>query len=273
MPAPEANPVDGLRSADKALLLETIQAAGMLAKRYFETGAKSWVKDKGEPVTEADIAVDATVREALARARPDDGLLSEETADSATRLEKPRVWLVDPIDGTRAFIKGKPHFAVSIALVEDGRPVLGAVFNPVLDELFAAEEGRGATLNGTPLAVSGHATVEGCRMLGARDMFEHPAWPERWPTMTIENRDSIAYRMALVASGAFDGALALSKKREWDLAAADLLVREAGGLVTTHLGDTLTYNGATPLHPSMVCAGPLLHAQLLARVNWIKNLP
>lgn len=256
-----------MREPDRRLLIETIREAGALARRYFEAGAKTWSKAKGDPITEADLAVDRLIQTRIAAARPEDGWLSEESRDDPARLDRKRVWIVDPIDGTIAFIKKRPHFTISIALVEAGAPMLGAVLNPVLDELFEAEAGGGARLNGTPIRVSAHAAIEDCRMLGPRDVFTHPSWPEPWPPMQIENRNSIAYRLALVASGRFDAMMALSRKREWDIAAGDLILREAGGMITTHRGDVLRYNRPDPFVPSLIGAGPKLHGAIMAKVR------
>ena len=259
-----------MREPDRALLLDTIREAGALAKHYYESGAKTWSKAKGESITEADVAVDNLIRTRIGTARPEDGWLSEETQDDPRRLSCKRVWIVDPIDGTIAFIKKRPHFTVSIALIEDGAPVLAAVFNPILDELFEAEAGAGARLGGAPITVSSQPAIAGCRILGPRDMFEHPAWPEPWPPMQIENRNSIAYRLALVAAGQFDAMLALSHKREWDVAAGDLILREAGGRITTHSGAVLRYNQPEPMVRSLVGAGALLYTQIMDKVGQLQ---
>ena len=250
-----------------------MRAAGAIARKYFGGDYKQWSKGKGQPVTEADLAVDKYLRETLTAARPAYGWLSEETEDDSSRLEKRDVFVVDPIDGTIAFLKGKPHFTICAALVRDGRPVIGVVLNPVLDECFGANLGEGATLNGSTIHVSGRAELEGCRMLSDRAMLEHPAWdkpPNRpWPPMHIETRNSVAYRMALVGSGAFDATVALSAKRDWDMAAADIIVREAGGIVTAHDGALPRYNGVQAIQPSLIAAGPKLHAEILSRVHHI----
>jgi myo-inositol-1(or 4)-monophosphatase len=155
LPAPEA------RDADFALLKETVRDAGALAMRFYMTDHKQWSKaHDNTPVTEADIAVNDLLHARLGGARPDYGWLSEETEDDSSRLTQPLVWVVDPIDGTRAFAKGHPHFAISVALVEDGRPVLGVIFNPATDEFFEARFGGGAFLNGKPIRVADHAPSE-----------------------------------------------------------------------------------------------------------------
>lgn len=257
---------------DLALIVETAREAGVLARRLKDEGLKIWSKEGGSPVTNADIAVDELLKAKLEAARPDYGWLSEETADDPARLKQSRLFVVDPIDGTAAFLKGRPWWAVSIAVVEDGRPVAGVVFAPELDESFTAMTGRGALLNGAPIGASACAAVEDCRMLGDAPMFRHPAWREPWPPMTIETRNSIAYRMCLVADGRFDAALALSGKSEWDLAAADLICAEAGAVSTDHKARDFAYNQPNPRVPSLVCAAPALHPLILARVRHI-DLP
>ena len=261
-------------AADAALIEQAVRKAGDIARQYFGGDYKQWDKGKGQPVTDADMAVDKYLRETLTVARPSYGWLSEETKDTPARRGKQFIFVVDPIDGTIAFMKGRPHFTICVAVVENDRPVAGAVYNPMLEEFYAASLGEGATLNGKPIHVSDRTTLEGCRMLGDRAMFQHTAWNRPpampWPPMEIETRNSIAYRMVLVAGGKFDATLALSSKRDWDMAAADLIVREAGGIVTTHDGAIPRYNGDKAIQPSLVCAGPALHKQILARVSHIK---
>jgi myo-inositol-1(or 4)-monophosphatase len=252
------------------LLEQSVRDAGKIARGYFGGAFKQWDKSKGNPVTEADIEIDRYLHKTLRAARPDFGWLSEETEDDPARLATQSQFVVDPIDGTIAFMKGRPHFTICAGVVTGGVPVAGAVYNPIAEECFVARSGGGAFLNGTAIHVSGRAELEGCRMLSDKAMLAHPAWdkpPNRpWPPMHIESRNSIAYRMALVACGQFDATLALSSKRDWDLAAAQVVVTEAGGLVTTHTGATLGYNRHNTIHPSLVVAGPKLHAGILARV-------
>jgi myo-inositol-1(or 4)-monophosphatase len=267
---------DGELTADLALLEEAVREAGHIARRFFGGPFKRWSKDKGSPVTEADLAVDAFLTDRLRSARKDYGWLSEETDDDASRLTAARTFVVDPIDGTIAFMRGKPHFTICAGVIEAGRPIAGVVYNPISNDCFRAGRGLGASLNGETIRVSERDDVEGCRMLGDKPMFEHAAWSNApnipWPPMQIETRNSIALRMAMVASGEFDAMLALSPKHDWDLAAAEIIVLEAGGAVTTHKGDTLFYNGTAPIQRSVVSAGPRLHANLLARVRQL-NLP
>ena len=261
------------RDADDLSLIErAVRAAGEIARKYYGGEYRRWSKNRGEPVTEADLAIDRFLHERLLAARPDYGWLSEEgggnEAGSAARM-----FIVDPIDGTTAFLKARPYFSISVAVVESARPVAGAVFNPITDECFTAAQSQGSFLNGDAIHVSTCSSLEGCRILGARDMFEHPGWsvpPNMpWPEMHIETRNSIAYRMVLVAAGVFDAALALSAKHDWDMAAADLVVHEAGGKATAYDGAELLYGRVPPIQKSMIAAGPALHAQMLERLKHI----
>ncbi len=215
--------------------------------------------------------MDQQLKARLTAARPDYGWLSEETADDPARLQARRTFVVDPIDGTVAYIKNRPFWAVSIAVVEDGQPVAGVLYAPDLGETYVAQQAGGARLNGAPIHVSNRAAVEGAALLADLKTIRHPGWATPWPqNMRIESRNSVAYRMALVAAGAFDAVLALSSKCDWDLAAADLIVREAGGASTDHLGRPFVYNLPSPEKPSLVSAGPQLHELIIQRVNHIQ---
>lgn len=257
-------------SDDRALLITAVREAGAIAREGYARVSKSWEKSKGNPVTETDLAVDRFLNLRLRAARPDYGWLSEETADTPERLGARRIFIVDPIDGTLAFIKQKAEFTVCASVVEDGTPLAAVIYNPITDELFSAARGEGASLNDAPIAVSARDELEGCRMLVARDVITHPAWPRPWPEMEIGKRASIAYRMALVANSAYDAMMAFSSKYEWDTAAGTLIVSEAGGRVTSHAGAALAYNQPTPTHRSVICAGPKLHMAILERTATIK---
>lgn len=262
MPAPDA---------DLALLVEALRDAGAIARKFYRGSYRTWSKGKGQPVTDCDIAVDKFLAQRLRSARPDYGWLSEETEHDPACRDRKTAFVVDPIDGTVAFLKGRPHFTICAATVCKGRPVAAAVYNPITGECFTAVVGQGAALNGKSIHVSERSKVEGCRMLGPKATFESPAAniipAEPWPEMHVEQRNSVAYRLALVGCGAFDATVALSAKHDWDLAAGDLIVQEAGGCVTTHKGAAFRYNGHIPIQPSVVAAGPTLHAQLIARVH------
>jgi myo-inositol-1(or 4)-monophosphatase len=264
LPAPEA---------DLALLEQAVRDAGVIARKFYRGSYRKWDKGKGQPVTECDLAVDEFLSARLRGARPAYGWLSEETEDNPERCHTLSTFVVDPIDGTVAFMKGRPHFTICAAIVSGGRPLAAAVYNPISGECFSAIAGKFAKLNGVAIHVSARRQLEGCRMLGPTSTFEHPA-PNiapsvPWPPMHIETRNSVAYRLALVACGSFDAMVALSGKHDWDLAAADLIVQEAGGLVTTHTGAPLRYNGPVPIQASVVAAGPVLHTRILDRVRGV----
>ena len=254
----------GLASAaDLDLLEAACRAGGEIARRRFQEGCKSWSKQGGSPVTEADLEVDAHLRRTLTAARPDHGWLSEESVDDLNRLDHRRLFIVDPIDGTVAFLKGRPHFTICAAMVEDGVPVAGVVYNPMLDHLYKARAGGGAFRNGAPIHVSACHGLNGCAMLGDRAMLTAPPWPK----MQVETRNSVAYRVALVADGSFDATLSLSAKRDWDLAAAHIILREAGGVITDRNGGSLRYNRPEARQSSMIAAGARLHAEIQQRVR------
>lgn len=255
---------------DLSLILAAAHEAGALARELRHAGLEVEYKgEDGTPLTNADLAADQLLTERLRTARPDYGWLSEETADDTARLERRRIFVVDPIDGTRAFLNGLPWWSVAIAVVEDGAPVAGVVYAPETNETYAAMAGAGATLNGAAIGPSRAAELEGCRMAGDAAVFRHPAWPQPWPQMQIEKRSSTAYRMCLVAAGAFDAAVAPVRKADWDVAAGDLIAREAGCFVGDHTGAGFTYNRPRPSQASLICATPALAPLILNRVGHI----
>jgi myo-inositol-1(or 4)-monophosphatase len=260
---------DGME-ADLRLILDAAHEAGALARDLRRKGLEIEYKaDDHTPVTNADLAADALLTARLCAARPDYGWLSEETADDRVRMERRRIFVVDPIDGTRAFLKDRPWWSVAIAVVEDGLPVAGVVFAPELGESYAAAVGRGATMNGEPIRPSPAIALEDCRMVGDPVVFGHWSWPQPWPAMRIEQRNSTAYRMCLVAAGEFDAAVAPVRKSDWDVAAGDLIAREAGCFVGDHNGRAFRYNRARPSQASLICATPALAPLILERVSHI----
>lgn len=265
----------GLRdwSAEQALLLAAVREAGAIALRFFHGAVESWEKSPGDPVSEADHAVDDYLRQRLMAARPGYGWLSEETHDDRKRLANRRVFVVDPIDGTRAFLRREAEFTICAALVEDGRPVAAAVFNPATDEMFEAILGGGARINGEPLQVSERSGFSGARLLSGKRMFERAGWKEPPADTEFHSINSIAYRMALVACGRYDACVSLAEKSDWDIAAADLIVREAGGLATTAKGGELNYNADATRHPSVLVAGPALHGVLIDFLKTVQRPP
>jgi len=257
---------------DAALLEAAAREAGALALKLRKRRLQVQNKPGGSPVTNADLAVDALLTERLRGARPDYGWLSEETADDPARLSTGRQFIVDPIDGTVAYMKGMPWFTVALAVIEGGEPVVAAVYAPALDAMFVASAGAGTTLNGDQARAAVTCDISGCNMLGDLRAFQHPHWSEPWPDMNVQKRNSIAYRMALVASGEFDAAVALSRKHDWDVAAGALIASEAGATVTDHTGAPYRFNKPDPWQASLLCAAPALHPLLLARTAAI-DLP
>ncbi len=252
---------------DRDLLKEVVRKAGALAKTHYDlNSAEIRVKSNNSPVTDADIAVNTFLLTELMRARPDYGWLSEETKDDGSRREKSRVFVVDPIDGTRAFIKRRPHFVVSVAVIENGRSVAGALYNPLTEEAFDAHLGGGAALNGKSISASDYAQIKDCRMIGYDFKFKAQ---KIWPAMTYEARNSMAYRIALVACGQADATIAFTPKCDWDLAAASLIASEAGATITDRDGNTLEFDRDGVVKSGVICSGPRLHPLLLDTIRKI----
>ena len=233
-------------------LIEAAREAGAIASKYFHAGERTSArvdfKAGGSPVTEADLAVDAFLRARLGAAFAGAGWLSEETEDDPARLASASVLIVDPIDGTRAFLAGDPRWAVSIAFVVAGRPVAGVVHAPALAETYAAAQNHGSTLNGAAIAVSARQTLAEARIAGPKPMVESIGRAAGVSFIAQPKIPSLAYRMALVASGALDLALASEKSHDWDIAAVDLILEEAGGRLVEAAGDPLRYNKAETRH-------------------------
>lgn len=259
-------------SEDLELIREAALEAGELALAHRRRGLKVEYKTGGSPVTDADLAVDAFLKDRLRKARPDYAWLSEETADDPARLAARRLWVVDPLDGTRAYAKDQPWFSVCIAVVEDGAARVGVVHAPELKETFEAVRGGPALRNGAVIGPSAAGDLADCRMLGDIRLFKHPNWREPWPEMRVESRNSIAYRMCLVADGRYDAAVALNIKYDWDVAAASVIVESAGAVVTDHKGRPYVFNRPEPWQASMACAAPGLHPLILKRTAHI-DLP
>jgi myo-inositol-1(or 4)-monophosphatase len=242
-------------------LASVVREAGAFARAASANPIKTWVKEHNSVVSEVDIAVDQLLKERLAALVPEAGWLSEESEDDPARLAAPRLWIVDPIDGTRSFIAGRADWTISVALVEGGRPVVAGLYAPVSEELFLAVAGAGATRNGTPIKATAGGMIEGARIAGPRGFLDRltkvvPAF------VVLPRIQSLALRLARVADGTLDAALASRTSRDWDLAAADLLVHEAGGALTTVGGTKLAYNGISTLHDDLVAAGLMRHQTL-----------
>jgi myo-inositol-1(or 4)-monophosphatase len=256
----------GDRSTEGDLLKAAVREAGALALKTFRSPLRQWIKGKSSPVSEADIAVDALLRQRLGGAFPAYGWLSEETEDDPRRLETDAVWIVDPIDGTRAYLDGREDWVVSVALASGGRPRLAALYAPVTDEFFFAAAGEGAALNGAPIEVRPGTGLDGAKMLGPKRFIG--SLTEIHPSMTALPRiGSLALRLARVAQGEVDITFVSGNSHDWDLAAADLLVHEAGGALTDIDGKRLTYNRPQPVHALLVAAGRSRHGTALALIQ------
>ncbi len=264
---PVADPAESELAADHAFLCEAVREAGALSLRYFRHDPKVWEKNPGDPVSEADLAVNELLRERLCTRHPDDGWLSEESADDPVRLAKRRVWIVDPIDGTRPFLRGLAEYTVCAGLAIDGRPRLAAVFNPATDEFFDAVGGGGARCNGADMVVSNRADLDGAHISSNQTTVARHLPEPDGALIRIAKLGSIAYRLALVALGRHDACVSLAGKNDWDIAAADLLVTEAGGRVTTPEGAPFSYNRESIRHAGLIAAGPKLHAVLMSKLR------
>lgn len=250
---------------DLDLLSEAAREAGAIARRFFEAGtAESWDKpDAAGPVTDADLAVNGMLSAELRRARPDYGWLSEESEDGASRLGDERVFIVDPIDGTRSFIAGENAWAHSLAVVERGEVVAGVVYLPMMDKLYAAERGGGATLNGAAIKVARTKDLSAATVLSAKPNFADKHWKNgQPPEVKRAYRPSLAYRLCLVAEGQFDAMLTLRPTWEWDIAAGDLILREAGAVTGDRAGRDLRFNNRLPQVDGVVAGNAALHAAL-----------
>lgn len=257
-------PGDRSDSDDLALLKRTVRAAGALClDHYHRNEDRVWDKGGNHSVTDADIAVNNFLQRELMSARPNYGWLSEETKDDHSRRTRTRSFVVDPIDGTRAFIERKPGFAISVAIIENGEPVAGCVFNPLKGEFYAAQRGAGATLNGRLLHVRNCPQEQGCTMVGYARKFKRLGFPE----MQYKISNSMAYRIAMVAAGLADGTVSFTPKSDWDIAAASLIATEAGAVITDLYGTTPRFDGPTTSGKGVICASPALHALLLERVK------
>ncbi|SEP65271.1 myo-inositol-1(or 4)-monophosphatase [Faunimonas pinastri] len=256
--------------ADRDLLRDAALKAGELAMSYFQKNPNAWSKEGGSPVTEADMAVDAFLRTELLAARPDYGWLSEETVDVPAERQKDAIFVVDPIDGTRGFIEGDRRWCVSVAVVRETRPVAAALFAPALDEMYTAAAGEGAFLGDRRLAVPGKPGTDGARLAGPRGWFKSGTL-EREGFLPQPHVPSLAYRVTMVASGAVESAFASPNAHDWDLAACDLLVHEAGGVLTTLDGSQLCYNRESVSHDAVAAANADLQPKVLAAIRRVTS--
>lgn len=245
-------------------LLDAVSAiareVGAMAHGRWQGEVRQWEKAPGHPVCDVDLAADDMLRERLMALDPEAGWLSEETADDAERLTRVRVWVVDPIDGTRDFLRGRAGWAVSVALVEGGRPLIGVLDAPARNEHWLAQAGSGAWRNGTPLSVSPRALLSGARV--PADSLARPDHD----LVAVHKPNSIALRIGMVAAGEADLVATLRWGKEWDIAAAALIAQEAGATVTDALGRPLRYNSTRGDAFGVLATTPAIHEAAIARL-------
>jgi len=247
-----------------------LEAARVIFRRFTPGEIEAEYKSGHDPVTEADTAVDTVLRKELLR--DDEGWLSEESVDDRTRLEKNRVWVVDPLDGTREFVAGIPEFCVSVAMVESGRAVAGGICNPATGEIFLGSLDSGLTYNGKPARASQRSRLEGAVILASRSETKRGEWKQfERAAFQVRPMGSVAYKLALVSAGLADATFTLTPKHEWDVAAGAALVESAGGSVRTLDNQPLRCNQRSPLLSGLIASGRFLRDELRAALS--EHLP
>lgn len=247
---------DNRWQSDLALIADAAKQAGAVALGFFNKSPEVWWKNEDRsPVSAADFAANETLETILRKARPDYGWLSEETDDDAGRLQHETLFIVDPIDGTRAFLAGKDLWCVSVGIVHRGRPVAGVLYAPALDELYEAMEGGLALKNGQPIAVSGRGTDDISQFAISEEYFKKLPAGVRERSERFQYIPSLAYRIAMVADGRLDMTAIRKNAHDWDMAAADLILERAGGRLADLSGRPTTYNRPDVSH-DVLCAAP-----------------
>lgn len=254
-------------------VVDAAKEAGSIIMKYYKS--KYEIRDKSyhNPVTTADHAADTYLRNTLTKAYPEYGWLSEETVDSKDRLSKNRTWIVDPLDGTKEFIEGVPHFVVSIALVENGEPVIGVLYNPASDELFSAVGGKGAFLNDGRLHCSTEKDFKNMIILNSRSETRNGLWSS-YSTDFKEQRaiGSVAYKLGLTSAAKADIFASLRPKNEWDICAGHCILREAGGEMVTLDGKPINYNNEkTLIIPGLIASNVEILEDLVNLFKQKKN--
>jgi myo-inositol-1(or 4)-monophosphatase len=240
-----------------------LDAARSVFARFTAGEIEAEYKAGHDPVTEADRAVDAALKQNLLR--EGEGWLSEETADDLSRIDQQRVWIVDPLDGTREFVMGLPEFCVSIGFIENGKPVAGGIYNPATKQRFLGAIDAGVLYNGKPAAVSRRTSLSGALVLASRSEVKRGEWKQfENSSFKVQAMGSVAYKLALVSAGLADITFTLTPKHEWDIAAGAALVMAAGGFVCKPDGSELRCNQRDALLPGLLAGGPFLRDQLLA---------
>ena len=253
-----------------AEILERIHAALEACRpvfaRFTPGAIEAEYKAGDDPVTEADRAIDLVLRQELLR--EGEGWLSEESVDDPIRLQRSRVWVVDPLDGTREFVQGIPEFCVSIGFIENGRPVAGGIYNPATNEVFLGSVESGVTYNGKPAQASRRPRLEGALVLASRSEVKRGEWKAfENCSFRIRPTGSVAYKLALVSAGLADITFTLTPKHEWDVAAGAALVASAGGFISTLENKSLVCNNKNPVLSGLLASGPYLRQELLAAIT------
>ncbi|ADU15150.1 inositol monophosphatase family protein [Asticcacaulis excentricus] len=254
------------------LLIDRARRAGALAQHLKAQGLNISYKSDGSIVTNADLEVDLWLKEALLDARPGYAWQSEESPDTPARLTQSHLFVLDPIDGTMGFTKGSPYWTIALCLVQARQPVAAVVYAPDAQEMYSAGKGLGAFLNGEPIGASATTDLSVAQGIGDARLFGRDIWPEPWPKMSITSRPSVAYRMVCVAAGRADFTLALTPKRDWDVAAATLICHEAGATVSDHLGQAYDFNAPDSLKASLICANSGLYPEIRRRCAALPSL-
>lgn len=252
---------------DLALLTDAARAAGEIAMLYWRNAPKVWDKGDQGPVTEADIAVNDMLLSSLRAARPGYGWLSEETPDTAARLKSDYVFIIDPIDGTRAFIAGEQHFSHSLAVARNGKVTAAVVYLPALDRLYTATADGPALGDGEPLTCSEKSLMDGVNVLTSKSILAPQHWRGAPPAFQRSFRASLAYRLCLVADGSFDGMVTLRDSWEWDIAAGSLIAERAGAAVTDRHGAALCFNSPIGQSAGVLACAPALHRDLSQQIK------
>lgn len=244
--------------------VDAARRAGQVVREVYERPFEVQHKSHDNPVTEADLRANECIQAAIVAAFPADGWLSEETRDSHERLGRRRVWIVDPLDGTKEFTQHIPEFCICIALVDDGEPVVGVSYNPVTDEMFAAARGHGLHVNGVAARCTRTAEVAAARVLASRSEDKRGEWDPYKALMRVELTGSVAFKLALIAAGRADGTFSLTPKHEWDVCAGAALILEGGGRITDCHGAPLRFNSEKPLLPGIIATNAALFEPIQA---------
>ncbi len=248
-------------------LKQSVSKAGDLAMEFFGKDVDIEIKKDGSQVSAADLAVNELLEAELIKLDPSIKWLSEESPLDNNRLNAPHIWIIDPIDGTRGFLDNQPDWTIVAALVEENRPVLSVVYNPVKSELFSAEAGKGAFLNDQKITTSSTTEISKAHIISSKGHFNRVFTEETLKPTTRTWNSSMAYRIARIAQGAADATISLTPKNDWDIAAAHLILEEAGGQLSTHLGKNITYNNKKIRHPSVIATTKALYEPIINKTK------